>query len=126
MSTIKVDTLVAADGSSAVTLTKQIAAKVFNTVDQTGTMTTLDSFNVSSISDFATGGTKTNYTNNMNNSDYAFSLSRDRTGSDNGGVVQTSTSEGPQTGSFRFNCFGENFSGKDVDRACLIAHGDLA
>jgi len=56
MSTIKVDTLVAADGSSAVTLTKQSAPKSYAKVDGTVATAQLDgSLNVSSVTDSDVG-----------------------------------------------------------------------
>lgn len=63
MSTLKVDTLVAADGSSAVTLTKQSAAKVFVHIDGTGTTVVDASLNVSSITDDGVGEPWPNLTN---------------------------------------------------------------
>ena len=69
MSTIKVDTLVAADGSSAVTLTKQSAAKAWQRSQNDATLS--DSFNISSGSDQGTGNYDYNFTNNMNNANYS-------------------------------------------------------
>jgi hypothetical protein len=53
MSTVKVDTLVASDGTSPVTLTKQSAAKAW--VSNEGGSTNEDSFGISSTTDAATG-----------------------------------------------------------------------
>ena len=55
MSTVKVDTIVASDGSSPVTLTKQFASKAWLSYKGTSTNSIYDSFNVSSVSDDATG-----------------------------------------------------------------------
>ena len=54
MSTLKADTIVASDGSSPVTLTKQHAAKVWATWNAT-TPALLDSFSVSTLTDNGTG-----------------------------------------------------------------------
>lgn len=54
MSIVKVDTLVASDGSSPVTLTKQSAATARHTYDQPAS-TTVDSLNISSATDVSTG-----------------------------------------------------------------------
>ena len=54
MSTLKADTIVASDGSSPVTLTKQSAAKAWLQFDQT-VPTTSGSFNISSVSDDSQG-----------------------------------------------------------------------
>jgi len=54
MSTLKADTIVAADGSSPVTLTKQSAAKAFVVYDQSANVVR-NSLNTSSITDTAAG-----------------------------------------------------------------------
>ena len=55
MSTVKVDTIVASDGTSPVTLTKQSAAKLWCHLDLKTENTIDGSLNVSSISDISTG-----------------------------------------------------------------------
>lgn len=62
MSTVKVDTLVASDGSSPVTLTKQSAAKACGMIDMPndfsgGANAAYATLNVSSVSDDSTGNT---------------------------------------------------------------------
>ena len=99
---------------------------VFITVDQTGTTTNLESFNVASIVDNGTSMTTSNFSNIMNNAVYVYNLSRDRTGSQNGGIVQNSSNNQPTSSALRFNCWNESFASQDVDRACLSIHGDLA
>ena len=72
MSTLKADTIVASDGSSPVTLTKQHAAKHFINLDaSSGTPTPLESFSVSSITDTATGKFVINIINNYSNANYS-------------------------------------------------------
>tara|TARA_Y100000114_G_scaffold55056_1_gene50334 strand:+ start:1493 stop:1888 length:396 start_codon:yes stop_codon:yes gene_type:complete len=72
MSTLKADTIVASDGSSPVTLTKQTAAKHFINLDaSSGTPTPLESFSVSSITDTATGKFVINIINNYSNANYS-------------------------------------------------------
>jgi len=71
MSTLKADTLVALDGTSPVTLTKQSAAKAwFRVFYSGGVPTERDSFNVASYTDTATGRTTVNYSNAMSNANY--------------------------------------------------------
>jgi hypothetical protein len=80
MSTLKADTLVAADGTSPVTLTKQQAAKIVYGISQrTDTQighaagaTSSQSLNVSSVLDNTTGDATVNATNAMNALDYIF------------------------------------------------------
>jgi hypothetical protein len=64
MSTLKADTIVAADGSSPVTLTKQSAAKHWVNYDAVN-QTTDGSFNQSSLTDQTTGKYYSTFTNVM-------------------------------------------------------------
>ena len=71
MSTVKVDTISASDGTSPVTLTKQSAAKAWATVNGSGgTPSLTSSFNCSSNTDLGTGSYRTDLTTAMSNSDY--------------------------------------------------------
>jgi len=64
MSTIKADTIVAADGTSPVTLTKQEVPKARLMYDHVNT--TIDgSFNISSVSDDNTGRHEPSFTSNV-------------------------------------------------------------
>ena len=71
MSTLKADTIVAADGTSPVTLTKQSASKVWVNFNGTGTIAVRDSLNVSSLTDHAGGDTTVTFSNALNNTSYA-------------------------------------------------------
>ena len=71
MSTIKADTIVASDGSSPVTLTKQEAAKAWVNFNGTGTIAARDSYNLSSLTDSGTGLYIVNHTTSMANDDYS-------------------------------------------------------
>jgi hypothetical protein len=70
MSTLKADTIVAADGSSPVTLTKQIAIKAYLVYDFTDDGTP-DSMNISSVTDRATGALYGSFTNSLSANTYA-------------------------------------------------------
>ena len=76
MSTLKADTIVAADGSSPVTLTKQSAAKSWCHIDGEGTpvISGSGSFNVSSLGDLGTGIVSANFTNSMADDDFSHSF----------------------------------------------------
>jgi hypothetical protein len=66
MSTLKADTIVASDGSSPVTLTKQSAAKAWVNFDGSASgATARDSFNNSSMTDNGTGNYDVNLSNAM-------------------------------------------------------------
>jgi len=70
MSTIKTDTIVASDGSSPVTLTKQSAAKHWIRFIGTGTVAIRDSLSASSLTDNGTGNYTIAIANSMNNANY--------------------------------------------------------
>ena len=72
MSTLKADTIVASDGSSPVTLTKQSAAKAWANLNGTGTISLDNSFNVATATDVGTGVYRFNFTNNMANTESSF------------------------------------------------------
>ena len=55
MSTLKADTIVASDGSSPVTLTKQSAAKVTGNLQPDGSSNSAVALNISSVTDGGTG-----------------------------------------------------------------------
>jgi len=69
MSTLKADTIVASDGTSPVTLTKQTTAKAHGVFDMSNN-TTPDSFNIASFTDRATGCLYGNYTNSMSSASH--------------------------------------------------------
>ena len=71
MSTLKADTIVAADGSSPVTLTKQSAAKAWVNFNGTGTIAARDSYNLSSLTDSGTGLYVVNHTSSMSDANYS-------------------------------------------------------
>ena len=73
-SVLNVDTIAAKDGTSAATLTKQTAAKMFVNINgSSGTPTARDSFNVSSITDLNTGRYAPVLTNAMSDTNYSHS-----------------------------------------------------
>lgn len=129
MSTLKVDTLVAADGSSAVTLTKQSAAKVLFAMNLRST-TAMDiatngisseTLNISSGTDAGTGLARGNITNAMQNKQYIWTegtLAANNTHNLDIGVATTSLIP---------------FQGHDADSSsdsdligCSAVFGDLA
>ena len=71
MSTLKADTIQSTSGGAA-TLTKQEATKAWINFTLQSTTTARDSFNISSLTDAATGQTNPiSFTNNMSNNDYS-------------------------------------------------------
>ena len=71
MSELRTDTITASDGTSAVTLTKQSAAKAWANFNGTGTITVRKSFNNSSITDNGVGDCTLALSNSMNDANYA-------------------------------------------------------
>jgi len=69
-SILNVDTIAAKDGTSPVALTKQIATKSYVVYDFSDDGTP-DSFNISSVTDRATGSLFGNVTNNLSQAAYA-------------------------------------------------------
>jgi len=69
MSTLKADTIQNTSGGAA-TLTKQMTAKLWATLDTDSTVALFDSFNVSSITDDKTGGFGVNATSSMSDGNY--------------------------------------------------------
>jgi len=131
MSTLKADTIVAADGSSPVTLTKQSAAKAWLNLTTETSNTVNDSFNNSSNTDNGNGDFSITFTNSFGNIYYVvsgtsapgsstnpYTLAPDRNGSNGLTVSPTSSTQ-------RFNTQAGN-SADDSDTAYITHHGDLA
>lgn len=122
MSTLKADTLVAADGTSPVTLTKQVAGKSHWFFDQINVAID-SSFNVSSITDQSVGRYFPNITNAMDATTYGYAGGTARTGvpdlSGVSGDIMRSTSQ--------YECNQVNTSGNTSDQESgAITWGDLA
>ena len=121
MSTLKADTIVASDGSSPVTLTKQSAAKAWINFNGTGTIATRDSFSVSSISDTGTGETLITFSNAFSSANYVLNYT-------NGwGAATDFTQAAPTTTTGRIQAY-ETHTTNNTDRTynLVAVHGDLA
>jgi len=123
MSTVKVDTLVASDGTSPVTLTKQSAAKMWANLNGS-TFGLRQSFNTSSATDNGTGDYTFSFTNSTSDSDYATTINQgNQTGSDFWGYRG---SHSHATGSVREKSRNTANSAADAVTFCVHLHGDLA
>jgi len=123
MSTVKVDTLVASDGTSPVTLTKQSAAKMWANLDGS-TFGLRQSFNTSSATDNGTGDYTFSFMNSTSDSDYATTINQgNQTGSDFWGYRG---SHSHATGSVREKSRNTSNSAADAVTFCVHLHGDLA
>lgn len=120
MSTLKADTIVASDGSSPVTLTKQSAAKFFT--EHNLNMDTIEkSLNASSITDHATGQCSFGITNAMSDTVYP-ATSEGYDSADDWTKARYYAARNSTT-SIDYIAYDGAF--KD-SRGSIIAHGDLA
>jgi hypothetical protein len=122
-SVLNVDEIAAKDGTSAVTLTKQLALKAFSNFDQA---TINDSFNTSSMTDNGTGDYQINYTNSMSNANYGISsLGIHDVGSYT--RIATYDHDDPATTSnFTLNTQDTNGTQGDAEPCNILIAGDLA
>jgi hypothetical protein len=125
MSTLKADTIVASDGSSPVTLTKQSAAKAWLNLNGTGTIAARDSFNISSTSDISTGIYTATVINSFSDANFAYSISSGWTSGGQG--VHQEVHEDRITSSV-LGIGTMNTSNAAADSANIFssAHGDLS
>ena len=126
-SQLNVDTLVAANGTDPVTLTKQSAAKSWCHIDGEGTpvISGSGSFNVSSLGDLATGIVSANFTNNMANDDFSHSFTT-RDESFVAVMQELDTSTIRSTSRCVALSHNESNSHADCDGRNYTVHGDLA
>ena len=125
MSTIKADTIVATDGSSPVTLTKQSAAKAFGLFNGTGTIAVRKSLNISGITDVATGKMTVAFSTSMNSVDYTTSLTSEV--DDTAGTAKTYNPEiySRVAGGVDIVTYS-NTAEQDHAYVEIVIHGDLA
>ena len=124
MSTVKVDTLVASDGTSPVTLTKQSAAKHWCMIANSGVPSISNSLNASSVSDDATGNFTITLSSAMENTNQAAlgmiaNSAANPSTSTVAGTMETTTTLAVET----VNTAGTNL---DVPFNQFAIHGDLA
>jgi hypothetical protein len=110
------DITVTSEGGAATQSLQQGLAKAWVQLIGTGTVSTLDSFNNSSISDLSQGRYQTNFSNSMNNDDYAVTASD---------TFQTSGYYSSTTSSHNIFCNGAVSTPVDSTVSATV-HGDLA
>jgi len=111
---------VTGEGNSTTTNLQQGLAKAWNKFQgDAGSISVDDSFNASSLEDVGTGEYRSIYTNNMNNDDYAHSVSS---------AFYSGVGSDTDTTTSRIRYFNGNASGSLVDgkEIALIIMGDLA
>jgi len=123
-SVLNVDEIAAKDGTSAVTLTKQSAAKHWLNYDQKDTVVIRGSFNTSSVSDASTGEIIPSFVSSMSDGNYSANLCSMATSSNLLGN-RLGSSATMLTGSCQFIHY-ENSNAVDTDVLTTMLHGDLA
>ena len=125
MSELRADTIVASDGTSPVTLTKQIAAKSFE-MHHDDNITTLESFNISSITDGATGICSPVFTNNMATVNYFTTAHSGDEGGSFGICNSTRYNSVATTSTYTYCIMNSNNTASDRRNTMSANIGDLA
>ena len=109
---------------------RQGSAKAWLVYYNTGTASILDSHNISSVSDYATGQFNPTYSSNFTSANYAFGGAADNgsAGAINAALAQTQFSSAPSMSSSSTSLSNEDVDGPytDYDRNTVAYHGDLA
>ena len=125
MSTLKVDTLVAADGSSAVELTKAQTIKFWVYYEPDNSNNVRGSFNHSSLTDIGTAARRLHYTNNMSDTDYCVLTTQQENRTN--GVAFGYEATSAKTGSVRtWASPTGHYNGEDSQGEYVSNVGDLA
>ena len=128
MSTVITDNLTGKTAAGNVTITseggsvtmqlQQGLVKAWHKINGTGTISTYDSFNISSIDDDGTGLYGYNFTNSMNSTDYANTV--------DGGWNRAGGTTVFNTGDTQTKHATFALGASDVDKVSFATHGDLA
>ena len=127
-SELRVNTLKDASGNNSIA-TSFVAggsAKAWVTIDGTGTVTALDSFNTSSVADTAQARYTPAIASAFSNANYAVGGIGDLLSGTDFFFVTLSNTNPPTTSNYEVMTCGSGGGQNDVDRLSAIAHGDLA
>ena len=111
---------ITSEGGAATQSLQQGLIKVWCNFDGSGTISTRDSLNQSSLTDSGTGLYKVNYTNDMNNTDYVANFSNTQHNS------QINASSNFLASSVGLRTRNNSFTNVDSDRCLVSVKGDLA
>jgi len=125
MSELRADTITASDGTSPVTLTKQIAAKSFEIHDDDET-TLIESFNMSSITDGTTGICSPVFINNMATANYFTTASSGNENTSFGICESVRYNAVATTSTYTYSLVNSSNSAADRDNTMSANIGDLA
>jgi len=123
-SVLNVDTLVAANGTDPVTLTKQSATKAWINFNGQGTIAIQTSFNISSISDVSTGQYQVDFASAMSDANHCTTLAVSHSSSADEGADLSTSVYG--TTNYRVNNREGGGTYRDPIRFCCDTNGDLA
>ena len=127
-SILRVDTLTDASSNNSIA-TSFVAggsAKVWWTLNGTGTIAPRDSFNVSSSDDVATGTYDANFTNSMSDGNFSF-VGTTGVNSNTAYIFHYHTSQAPASGAIRFATeTSNNVTAQDQSYIHGMINGDLA
>ena len=137
MSTIIADNLTGKTSAGSVTVTSEGGAatqslqqgllKAWINLDGTGTIATLDSLNIASVTDDGSGAYINAFTNSFNNVNYGWNMSTMNNSSTNKGFIAGLRVSTTPTASQLQTSIHQNESGSaDRDYVCTSAFGDLA
>jgi hypothetical protein len=127
LSNIRTGTISGVNGTDPVTLTKQMATKVWCNFNGQNTVTIRDSFNSTSVTDFGTGTYEVNYTSNMANVNYSVTKGSADTGY--GAKLDLDVHAYQTTAKSRqrsFQVFGSSYASYDSTMMNSNVVGDLA
>ena len=126
MSELRADTITASDGTSPVTLTKQIAAKSFEIHDNDETTFVSESFNTSSITDGDQGICSPVFINNMATANYFTAGSTGDETASTGYVASVRDNAAATTSTYTYRTVNSSGSATDRDNTMSACIGDLA
>jgi hypothetical protein len=103
------------------------SSKVWHHYNQSGTLATVDSFNVSSATDSGVGITRTSYTNSLANVGYAVAGSHNTPSGNTASWASGFDNSGDlTTGQVTCSIFNSTSGRVDASKAMMMIQGDLA
>jgi len=115
-----------AEGGNATTTTVQGLAKSWLTMDGTGTVGIVDSFNIGGITDVGTGDYSHTYSSNLGTAEHPIAGSNIGSGDSNFHSFVASTNQAQATTGDGFQVIHHEGTSNDHDPVHIIVHGDLA
>ena len=117
---------VVGEGNSTTTNLQQGLAKAWLTMDGTGTVGIVDSFNIGGITDVGTGDYSHTYSSNLGTAEHPIAGSIIGSGDSNFHSFVTSTNQAQATTGDGFQVIHHAGTSNDHDPVHIIVHGDLA